>query len=465
MLLWPAVWNGYPIVFADTGTYLAQAIHRFAGWDRPVFYSLFILPLHATVTLWPVIVVQAVIAAWILWLVCRVLLPHISRAAFVGGTAMLAVATWLPWMVSELMPDVFTPLLVLVVCLLAWTPERLSRRERVGLTGLAAFMIASQQSSLLLVFPLLAMLGLLHHRRGARSSASHHRRTVPHTIGQSSDPRHKRGYHDNAAADPRRATRWVLMILPPALALLGLCSVNFAAHGRFAVSPFGNIFLLARVIYDGPGMVVLRRDCPTAAWRLCPFLGIFPPTSDEFLWKQSSPLNQAGGAKAVSQDADSIIQAALISDPAGEARAALSNTLEQLGRFASGDGLSPWAAQVSPEIIRDFPPRETALYASARQQTGALSVPPVLVQLHAAVAVAGVMACVLLLPLASIRRAPCAGFLLAVLVTLPVSAAITGALSTPHDRYQSRIMWLPPFIAVVSLGSLRHRTADTFDHQ
>ena len=168
MLLWPAVWNGYPIVFADTGTYLAQAIHRFAGWDRPVFYSMFILPLHAGVTLWPVIVVQAALAAWILWLVSRALLPNISRAAFVVGTAMLAVATWLPWMVSELMPDVFTPLLILVVCLLTWAPERLSPRERVGLAGLAAFMIASQQSSLLLVCALLAVLGI---RTSAQSFA------------------------------------------------------------------------------------------------------------------------------------------------------------------------------------------------------------------------------------------------------------------------------------------------------
>jgi hypothetical protein len=46
-----------------------------------------------------------------------------------------------------------------------------------------------------------------------------------------------------------------------------------------------------------------------------------------------------------------------------------------------------------------------------------------------------------------------------VLIALPVSAAITGGLSAPHDRYQSRIMWLPPFIAVVSLASLRQRTA------
>lgn len=147
LLLWPAVWNGYPIVFADTGTYLSQAIHRHAGWDRPVFYSLFMLPLHAKVTVWPVIVAQALLAAWVLWLVCRALLPRVSWVAFVGGAALLAAGTWLPWIVSELTPDVFTPLLILVVCLLAWVPEGLSRLERVGLVGLAAFMIASQQSS------------------------------------------------------------------------------------------------------------------------------------------------------------------------------------------------------------------------------------------------------------------------------------------------------------------------------
>jgi hypothetical protein len=36
-LIWPALLNGYPIVFADTGTYLSQAMHGYLGWDRPVF--------------------------------------------------------------------------------------------------------------------------------------------------------------------------------------------------------------------------------------------------------------------------------------------------------------------------------------------------------------------------------------------------------------------------------------------
>ena len=59
LLLWPALWNGYPLVFSDTGTYLAQAIEHYAGWDRPIFYSLFLLPLHMTLTTWPAIAVQA----------------------------------------------------------------------------------------------------------------------------------------------------------------------------------------------------------------------------------------------------------------------------------------------------------------------------------------------------------------------------------------------------------------------
>ena len=129
--------------------------------------------------------------------------------------------------------------------------------------------------------------------------------------------------------------------------------------------------------------------------------------------------------------------------------------LEQLCRFDSGDGLGAWPDQVTPWIERDFPQAEQAVYAAALQQRGLLSVPPVLAKLHRVTALGGVAACGLLVPGAIRRRAACAGFLIAALIALPLSAAITGELSTPHDRYQSRIMWLPPFIAAVSLASLR----------
>jgi hypothetical protein len=446
LLLWPALWNGFPIVFADTGTYLSQAIHRYAGWDRPVFYSLFMLPLHLTVTVWPVVVVQALLAAWVLWLVCRTLVPRISGIAFVGGVGLLSVCTWLPWLVSELMPDLFTPLLVLVLCLLAWVSERLSSTERLALAGLATFMIASQQSSVPLTGVLLAAILACDRALSVRRGPT---RTRPQGVSAIPD-------RDERPASRRRR---LLLVIPAVLAVFGLCVVNLAAHGRFTISPFGDIFLLSRVIYDGPGMAVLRDDCPTANWRLCPFLDSFPPTSDDFLWSHESPLNRAGGAKPVSEEAGAIIRAVLLADPVGEARAALANTLEQMTRFASGDGLNPWPAQVSPTIDRDFPARERAAYASARQQTGSLSVLPLLAQIHRIGALSGALSCVILLPVAFRRRATCTGFLLAVLLALPVSAAITGSLSAPHDRYQARVMWLTPFIAVISLASLRRRPA------
>ncbi|MFL5253250.1 MAG: hypothetical protein ACJ8AI_10215 [Rhodopila sp.] len=248
---------------------------------------------------------------------------------------------------------------------------------------------------------------------------------------------------------------WRLVLLPPALAILGLCAVNLAAHGRISTAPFGNIFLLARVVYDGPGMAVLQRDCPAAGWRLCAFLDRFPPATDDFLWQPDSPLHRAGGPKAVSQEAGAIIAAAVSTDPGGMIRSALANTLAQLSRFDSGDGLQPWPDQVTPWIERDFPPAERMAYAAASQQRGQLTVPPVLATLHRITALLGVAGCIALLPSAVRRRGACLGFLLAALVVLPIGAAITGTLSGPHDRYQARLMWLPPFVAAVSVLSLR----------
>jgi hypothetical protein len=423
-LLWPAVWNGYPIVFADTGTYLSQAIHRYAGWDRPVFYSLFIFPLHATLTLWPIIVAQSLIALFVLRLVCRILLPGLSAAMFAAGIAVLAAVTWLPFLVSEVMPDLFTPLLALLMVVLVWTPERVAPVERAGVVALAAFMAATQQSSIPLVVILLAVLAPL-----------------------------------SVLARSMRPARLLPAALVPALAIAALCSVNLAAHHRLSLSPYGNVFYLARLLADGPGLAELRRTCPQLPWRLCAYMDRLPADSDDFLWASDSPLYRAGGPKMVSEEAGAIIAATVLHDPLGVARTAIANTLRQLVSFASGDGLEPWAKQVTPWLNRDFPAVEQARYAQARQQAGQLAVPAWLGWVHRLSGIAGTVGCILLLPRAVRRRSTGLGFLLAVLLLLPVSAAITGVLSMPHDRYQGRIMWLPPFIAVVCAAAAGRRPA------
>ncbi|HEX3992102.1 MAG TPA: hypothetical protein VHX39_13100, partial [Acetobacteraceae bacterium] len=265
--------------------------------------------------------------------------------------------------------------------------------------------------------------------------------------------------------DARRECRFVVAApwLAPGLAIVALVLVNWVGFGRISVSPYGNVFVLARVIYDGPGMMVLRRDCPDRGWRLCRYLDRFPATADEFLWAKASPVMLAGGHKAISAEAGAIIREAVVAQPGSLLAATFDNTIEQLTLFASGDGLQSWNEQVGSWIDQDFRTSERTAFHSGRQQSGDLAVPALLAIGHRVTALAGIAAALLLLPFAWHRRHVACWFLAVALLALPLSAAITGGLSTPHDRYQSRIVWLPAAMAFLTVPALMGRRRSRFE--
>ncbi len=416
LLAWPAAWNGYPLVFSDTGTYLSQAIHHYLGWDRPAVYSLFLYPLHWQVTLWPVIAVQALLTAWTLHLTRRVLWPAAPIWFLPAVAAALAVFTSLPWHVAQIMPDVFTPLLALAMALLVLAPARMRRGDLVGLGLFATFMIAAHQSHVPLAVALLA--ALMASRRFLEQRDGFGRR------------------------------RWVA-VMPPLLACVILVAMNMAGHGRMSLSPYGNVFLLARLIEDGPGMTALRQNCPAAGWRLCDQLDRLPVASDDFLWRDDSALAHAGGAKLVSGEANAILAAAWRADPAGIVGGFFVRAAQQAASFATGDGLEAWPRTVTPWIARDFPALEADAYAASRQTAGRMAVPDWLGRLHVGVAIGGIAGCLALL--ARRRRDLASGFAAAALVAVLANAAITGGLSGPHRRYQSRVAWLPAFVVLLAV--------------
>src|SRR5262249_43313662 len=63
MLLVPALWNGFPFIFADTGGYLARPYLHQLDLGRSALYGLF-LALGVGFDFWPVVLVQAVVCAW-----------------------------------------------------------------------------------------------------------------------------------------------------------------------------------------------------------------------------------------------------------------------------------------------------------------------------------------------------------------------------------------------------------------
>ena len=416
ILLWPALMNGYPLVFSDTGTYLSQAIQHYLGWDRPAFYSLFLFVLHWKISTWPVVVAQSMLTLYVLSAALRAFAPGVPRHMLLPLCVVLAVLTPLPWFVGQIMPDLFTSLVAILLAILVLAPAGFAALEMLAIAGLATAMISFHLSHVWIGIGLLAILLPTRRWLGATTSL---------------------GLRGAALA-----------VSPLLAAVIMLCSVNCAAFGRLSVSPFGNVFLLARLLYDGPAQAVLERDCATEHWHLCRFTDILPPhqtlypNSDNFLWEAKGPLTSLGGAKLFSLEAGAIISHALHEQPLQILRTSMANFGHQLLRFRSGDGLHAWPAQVGPVIAGHFPAAEARAFLGARQNRGLLTFPGWLQFLHAlgyGLGVAGTIGC---LAVAIIRRNPIALLCAAVLLCLLGNAAVTGILSGPHDRYQNRVIWI-----------------------
>jgi hypothetical protein len=421
LLLWPAFLNGYPLVFVDTASYLYQTTATgLPIWDKPVVYGPLLHLLHWRTTLWPAAAAQALLLSWLLWLAARMLLGPAGIGAHLLLVAALSAGTAAPWFASLLMPDVLAPALALAVALLGWgDPRPLERAALVLVVVLAA---SAHLSHLPLLGALLAVLAASRRWRGLR---------------------------DGAAA-----------LLA---ALLVVVATNAAFQGRAAVSPYGAVFALARLVADGPAARTVEALCPEAGWHLCRWAGGRLPTdSDEFLWSPDGPTwaprldgAQPSGPISLAPEAGTVLRETLAREPWAVLRAAAANTFRQLLASRTGDTLVPdhlaesVAVQLAPPA---FPAAENKRFAASLQSRGELpaAAAPFLWP-HLPALLLGAAA----LPFAAWRArregdARLLGFLLCAGVGVLVNAAVTGALSGPHERYGARIAWLLPLSALLA---------------
>jgi hypothetical protein len=246
------------------------------------------------------------------------------------------------------------------------------------------------------------------------------------------------------------------MALPVVIAVAVLFVTNTIGHGRFALSPYGASFMLARLQEDGPATALLKARCPDAGWYLCAFTDRLPMPTNDFLWAPDSPMNRdaAGqprflGGMMLAPEAGQIVAETLRADPLGVLHAMVSNALVQLGSFSIGDTLDEahFAVAMRPRIAEGFPARELAAFDQARQAQGLLK--------DALMPLNPLHLLVVLLALPVLAWAAWRGQGLALALALFLLAAvlgnalICGGLSAPHPRYGARIMWLLPVAALL----------------
>ena len=78
MLLGVAIWNGFPLVFYDTGAYLVEGLQGAFLVERSPVYSLFLAATGSVFSLWPVVILQSALTAYVLWEVARIEVPRLT---------------------------------------------------------------------------------------------------------------------------------------------------------------------------------------------------------------------------------------------------------------------------------------------------------------------------------------------------------------------------------------------------
>jgi hypothetical protein len=410
LLLWPAAYNGWPLVFSDTGAFMFAALERHPQWDKPVAYALFLHGTSWRVTYWGAAAAQALVVSHLTWLLARTF--AVARW-FVPLVAGLAAITAAPWFASQLMPDVFAAIGILAVVLLAVAP--LSVAERAWLALLAVLAATAHLSHLGVVLGLLICIPVVRALCGLR------------------------------AFPP--ATPWLAGAAVASIAFL--VGSNALMWGKPVISPYGSVFPLARQLANGPAQDFLAANCPAGGFLLCDQLGRFPDDSDLILWTQGGPLWVHGDETVMAPEASRILAGTLRAYPAEVALNALRDAAIQATKVRIGDSLGTEHLAITVQNnLEAHLPHEVAPFAAGRQMTARLDVlaplnPPI---------VGTVLLCAIVLPvlLRRARRATLSAAAVLVILALAGNAVITGATSKPHHRYQARVAWLLPLVAGIA---------------
>ncbi len=400
------------------------------------------MPASGPAGLWLAIGAQAVIVAAIVLRTVRKMLPDASGTLCVVLVVTTALFSSLPWHTSQLMPDAFTGALVL----LAW----LAASRDADLPGTPSLWLCT------------GVLALLHYTHLPLLAI-----TVLTTFGL-------------AAIGGTALRRIGKRVAAASITIIAIVAAHVAVNGllfdRWTVSPLGGWFLFARVHQDGLADDWLvhhcGRDAPEALCKLGPSL---PKDSQTLLWSASSPIYQKIEGEIATPAYwrwTNMLGNAAMGSIRDEPMAFIKYSTLAAGRqFLSFSVLDDHCtAGCQPTALFRFRPSVEISAKSSRQLTDEMHADRIrfVTQLAAIAALTAMLPLIII----AVRRRDngAVSFLVTILISLIANAAITGALSDVQPRYQSRVVWLAMFSALIvmarwSLKSLRSERKPAPTHQ
>jgi putative flippase GtrA len=394
------------------------------GAARSGAYAIFLYLSADAATLWTTAFIQSFLAAWLISLIVAEMKGGFRARRFMIITAVCAAFSPLAFYATWPMPDIFAGLFVLAVTLFLFA-RTLNFMERMALWSLMAASIA-MHTTILGLAVLAAGLGWIALLLQQRSRL--------------------------AALAPV-----ALLILSMAPAALFHTAYRMAAHRANGVELHSPPYLTARLLADGTGMKTLQDVCVSdiRPFELCRFRHQTYEDHNAFLWRDAEAsyfhLDTATQGRLRDEQTRFVIET-LGRYPLQQTIRSAGNAWRQLLTFGADDEVVTFDG-----LLAEWPDAEIARAApeNVRRCIESSTCPPApdlrlwdAVILVTQMAVMAGTAAFIVLVFAARRRilpddddrriiaAVCLAFAL-----LVANAAMCGALSGVHDRYQGRLSW------------------------
>jgi hypothetical protein len=421
ILMSAAIWNGFPFIYPDIGTYLGSGFKPEMPIDRPISYGIFIFCTSlGGLSLWLTIFIQALMVAYTIRLTLDFFYNQkVTNTVFLGIILLLAILTGISFPTSQLMPDFSTPVMLLSLLLIVVkAPLSIGTRRMVFFIFILTNTLHISHILLNLILLGIILLTTLFFKK-----------TLPFL-----------------------AAKNILQLM--GITLLGLLTM------LPPLSKSSHVFRMGNLVNNHIVQVYLEDNCGVKTLELCQYKNVMPKTFDSFVWDENSPLNKIGW-KTSKTEFNKIITDIYTTPKYLKivVQSSLKNTWQQLQLNSVGEGNVHFKLD-APYIM----PIETYCHASAsfehsRQYTSDNLISPYVHQYHKIVIGLSLMALILAGFRFKHHLSTAQGlFIFGMLISILINAWLAASLVYPHNRAGCKLIWFLPLIVIGLLLSYRKKS-------
>jgi hypothetical protein len=435
ILCFTAFYNLYPLLYPDTGGYILSGYGDLITKDRPMFYGWFLRHTSMYETLWFTVIIQGMTVSYVLFESIKAVTKTSKPFALYFFCLLVLVCfTGISVNVSMLIPDFFTPVVILSLFLLIFAHES-TWTTRILTFFIFAFSVSSHTSHLPIVFGAMGLFTLAIFVKWRRTKEIVYR--IKHLL-----------------------VTWTSIIVVSFSVPLS----NYFLINSFSLSTTSHVFFMHKLHETGILTEYMNEYCGKRSYELCKYNGQIPW---DFLWDPASPLYKTGGWENSELEYKRMIKD-ILNTPKYRKRYIVKSLVNSCKVFFSFDIDNPGRQDENSapyQPIQKYFNHSIYEFWSASQQSGRLNF-NLMSHFQTLLYLGSLLFVVPLLVLRRFRQKisrPALWFAFFVLAGMFCNALVSGFLASMSTRFQNRVCWLLPLAAMLIAFDLLRGTE--FSHK